>query len=128
MTNNILSSILNYIINNDFFVNLQTKKILNNEITNNDFENLNFENIELLKNIFFSKKTFFYKEYNEKSIQYHSFSWLVAAKKIGGYDAIGPLLQGFKKPIHDLSRGCSVKDIVNVSLIGAYQGVMDANI
>ena len=49
-------------------------------------------------------------------------------ERIGGYNAIGPLLQGFKKPIHDLSRGCSVKDIVNVSLIGAYQGMKSANI
>ena len=49
-------------------------------------------------------------------------------ERIAGYEAIGPLLQGFNKPIHDLSRGCSVQDIVKVSMIGAYQGINNANI
>jgi len=33
-------------------------------------------------------------------------------KEIAGFEGIGPFLQGFKKPIHDLSRGCSVQEIV----------------
>ena len=49
-------------------------------------------------------------------------------QRIGQYKAIGPLLQGLKKPVHDLSRGCTVSDIVDISIIGAYQGTLNANI
>ena len=34
-------------------------------------------------------------------------------KELGGWEAIGPILQGFKKPIHDLSRGCNVEEIID---------------
>ena len=39
------------------------------------------------------------------------------AQRMGGAEAVGPVVQGLKKPLFDLSRGCSVDDIVNTSSI-----------
>ncbi len=39
------------------------------------------------------------------------------AQRLGGAEAVGPMVQGLKKPFFDLSRGCSVDDIVNTSAI-----------
>ena len=44
------------------------------------------------------------------------------AERMAGAEAIGPLVQGLKKPVFDLSRGCSVSDIVNVSAVNAVMG------
>ncbi|MEP5728899.1 MAG: phosphate acetyltransferase [Sulfitobacter sp.] len=43
------------------------------------------------------------------------------AQRIGGCDAIGPVLQGLAKPANDLSRGCSAQDVTNMIAITALQ-------
>jgi phosphate acetyltransferase len=44
------------------------------------------------------------------------------AQRMAGAEAIGPLVQGLRKPAFDLSRGCTVSDIVNVAAINAVMG------
>jgi phosphate acetyltransferase len=44
------------------------------------------------------------------------------AQRLAGAEAIGPVVQGLRKPAFDLSRGCSVSDIVNVAAINAVVG------
>ncbi len=41
------------------------------------------------------------------------------AQRLGGAEAVGPMVQGLNKPFFDLSRGCSVDDIVNTASIAA---------
>ena len=42
-------------------------------------------------------------------------------QRLAKAEAYGPLCQGIKKPVNDLSRGCSVDDIVGVVAITAVQ-------
>jgi len=44
-----------------------------------------------------------------------------AVQRETGAIAIGPVLQGLRKPVNDLSRGCTVEDIINTVAITAVQ-------
>jgi len=44
-------------------------------------------------------------------------------QRLGHAEAVGPVLQGMAAPINDLSRGCSVDDIVNLIAITANQAI-----
>ena len=43
------------------------------------------------------------------------------AQRIGGVKAIGPVLQGLNHPLNDLSRGCSVEDIIQLVAVTSVQ-------
>jgi len=45
------------------------------------------------------------------------------AQRLGGFDAVGPVLQGLNSPVNDLSRGCSTEDVYNLSIITAAQSL-----
>lgn len=58
---------------------------------------------------------FIFPDLNSGNITYK------AVQRLAGAVAMGPILQGLKKPVNDLSRGALVDDIVNTVLISAIQ-------
>ena len=44
-------------------------------------------------------------------------------QRLGGAEAVGPILQGMAAPVNDLSRGCSISDIYNMVAIAANQAI-----
>ncbi len=46
------------------------------------------------------------------------------AQRLGGFEAVGPILQGLNSPVNDLSRGCNEEDVYKLSMITAAQALM----
>lgn len=44
-------------------------------------------------------------------------------ERLGGFSAVGPILQGLNHPVNDLSRGASIKDVYKLTLITASQAL-----
>ena len=84
MIKKILVITLNILLNNDVTIKYKLKRIRKIEFDNFDFLNIFFDNNEELKTILFSKQYFSKPFYDEKSTNYHTFTWLNTAKKIGG--------------------------------------------
>ena len=57
--------------------------------------------------------TFIFPDINAGNIGYK------IAQRLGGYEAIGPILQGLNAPVNDLSRGCNADEVYKMAIITA---------
>ena len=46
------------------------------------------------------------------------------AQRFGGFEAVGPVLQGLNSPVNDLSRGCNAEEVYSLAIITAAQAVL----
>ena len=44
--------------------------------------------------------------------------------RLGGFEAVGPILQGMRKPLNDLSRGANEEEIYKMAIVTAIQKMM----
>ncbi len=59
--------------------------------------------------------TFIFPDLNSGNIGYK------IAQRLGGFEAMGPILAGLNSPVNDLSRGCDSEDVYNTAIITASQ-------
>jgi len=62
--------------------------------------------------------TFIFSDFNSGNIGYK------IAQRLGGFEAMGPILAGLNKPVNDLSRGCDSEDVYNTAIITASQALI----
>lgn len=62
--------------------------------------------------------TFIFPDLNSGNIGYK------IAQRLGGFDAMGPILAGLNSPVNDLSRGCSSEDAYKTAIITASQALI----
>ena len=61
--------------------------------------------------------TFIFPDLNSGNIGYK------IAQRLGGFEAMGPILAGLNQPVNDLSRGCSIEDVYKTTIITAAQAI-----